>query len=193
MAEWIRVFGVWAVLAGGIVEGEAVFIAAGYAVSQGYLSGGAALVAGALGATLGDHGWYLAGRIWGERLIRRVPALQRLRGRVAAWLERWGRGAAFGLRFAYGMRSVLPLSLGAARFPPALFVPANLLGAVVFAATYLSLGYFFGEAAERVFQRVAASAPRVAGAIVVVGMIAWGAREWWLFHDRKQQDGDPPS
>ncbi len=186
MAEWIGAFGVWAVLLGGIVEGEAVFIAAGYAASQGYLSGGAALLAGALGATLGDHGWYLVGRLWGERLVRRVPALRRLRGRTESWLRRWGRGAAFGLRFAYGLRSVLPLSLGAARFPPALFVPANVLGAVAFAAVYLTLGYFFGEAAERVFTHVRGSALRVAAAIVAIGLITWAVREWFLFHDRKR-------
>lgn len=186
MADWIGTFGLWAVLLGGIVEGEAVFIAAGYAVSQGYLSGGPALLAGALGATLGDHGWYLIGRLWGERLVGRVPALRRLRGRVEPWLRRWGRGAAFGLRFAYGLRSVLPLSLGAARFPPSLFVPANVVGAVAFAAVYLTLGYFFGEAAERVFVHVRGSAPRVAAAIAVAGLIVWAVREWFLFHERKQ-------
>jgi membrane protein DedA with SNARE-associated domain len=190
MAEWVGAFGVWALLLGGIVEGEAVFIAAGYAVSQGYLSGGTALLVGALGATVGDHGWYLMGRLWGQRLIRRVPALRRVRGRVVLWLRRWGRGAAFGLRFAYGLRSVLPLSLGAARFPLALFTPLNVAGAFAFASVYLSLGYFFGEAAERTFLRVSGGAPRVVGTIVVVGLIVWALREWWLFHDRRQQPDD---
>ncbi len=109
------------------------------------------------------------------------------------WLRRWGRGAAFGLRFAYGLRSVLPLTLGAARFPPALFIPANVAGAVAFAGVYLSLGYFFGEAAERMFAHVRGSAPRVAAGITTVGMAAWAGREWWLFHERKQAARRPSS
>lgn len=189
MAEWIGTFGLWALLLGGMVEGEAVFIAAGYAVSQGYLSGGPALLAGALGATLGDHGWYLIGRLWGERLVRRFSSFRRLRRRAEPWLRRWGRGAAFGLRFAYGLRSVLPLTLGATRFSPSLFMPANVAAAIAFAAVYLSLGYFFGEAAERAFVHVRGNAPRVVAAIVVVGLIAWAVREWSVFHERKTTGG----
>ena len=186
MAEWIGTYGVWAVFAGGIVEGEAVFIAAGYAVSQGYVAPGPALLAAVLGATLGDHGWYVAGRLWGGPLLRRVPAFRRVGGRAVLWARRWGRGAAFGLRFAYGLRSVLPLSLGAARFPPALFVPLNALGAVAFALVYLSLGYFFGEAAERLFVRVRGFAPQVVVTVVVVGLVVWGIREWSLFRGRRR-------
>lgn len=197
MAEWIGAYGVWAVFVGGMLEGEAVFIAAGYAVSQGYLAGGPALLAGVLGAAVGDLGWYMAGRLWGARLLRSVPAFRRLRGRAVLWARRWGRGAAFGLRFAYGLRSVLPLSLGAARFPPALFVPLNALGAVAFAAVYLSLGYFFGEAAERLFVRVRGHAPQVVVALVIVGICVWAIREWTLFHGRREADGsdapDPDS
>lgn len=197
MAEWISAYGVWAVFAGGILEGEAVFIAAGYAVSQGYVAAGPALLAAVLGATLGDHGWYLAGRFWGTPLLRRLPGFRRLRGRAVLWARRWGRGAAFGLRFAYGLRSVLPLSLGAARFPPALFVPLNALGAAAFALVYLSLGYFFGEAAERLFVRVRGFAPQVVVAMVLVGLAVWAIREWSLFHagggeDRPEApDADP--
>jgi len=196
MAEWISEYGVWAVFAGGLFEGEAVFIAAGYAVSQGYVAAGPALLAAVLGATLGDHAWYLAGRLWGVPLLRRVPAFRRVHGRAVLWVRRWGRGAAFGLRFAYGLRSVLPLSLGAARFPPALFVPLNALGAAAFSLVYLSLGYFFGEAAERLFVRVRAFAPQVVVAVVVIGLVVWAIREWSLFHGRSAArpdapDGDP--
>lgn len=185
MAEWIGAYGVWAVFAGGILEGEAVFIAAGYAVSQGYLPAGPALLAAVLGATAGDHGWYLAGRFWGTPLLRRVPAFRRVHGRAVLWARRWGRGAAFGLRFAYGLRSVLPLSLGAARFPPTLFVPLNALGSVAFALVYLTLGYFFGEAAERLFVRVRGFAPQVVVAVVLVGLVCWAIREWSLFRGRR--------
>lgn len=189
MAEWIRAYGVWAVLLGGVLEGEAVFIAAGYALSQGLLPPAPTLLAAAFGATAGDHGFYVVGRVWGPAVIRRWPALRRLRAHGTLLVRRWGRGAAFGMRFAYGLRGVLPLSLGAARFPPSLFVPFNVLGALVFAGGYLSLGYFFGEAAEQLFVRMRGYTPRVIVAIVVVGALAWLLREWRVFHPRPG-DGD---
>ena len=39
---------------------------------------------------------------------------------------------------------------------------------------------------RRVFVHVRGNAPRVVAAIVVVGLIVWGMREWFLFHERKQ-------
>lgn len=191
MAEWIETYGVWAVLAGAVLEGEAVLIAAGYAVSQGYISGGPVLLAAALGATLGDHGWFTIGRLWGEPFIRRIPAVRRLHRRAAVWAQRWGRGAAFGLRFAYGLRTVIPLSLGAARFSRLNFFLLNALGAVAFAVVYLSLGFFFGEAAERVFAHVRARAPQVMVGVVLVGLGVWGVHEWRIFRGRSSDDPPP--
>ena len=55
--EWIRQYGLFAVFVGGVFEGEAVFIAAGYAVSQGYLPLAPTLFLAVLGGTPGDHAW----------------------------------------------------------------------------------------------------------------------------------------
>ncbi|HEU4452116.1 MAG TPA: VTT domain-containing protein, partial [Longimicrobium sp.] len=173
MTELIHAYGVWAVLVGGVLEGEAVFLVAGYAASQGLLPAGPTLLAAVLGATLGDHGFYLVGRVWGPGVVRRSPRLRRLRAHGVLLVRRWGRGAAFGMRFAYGLRGVLPLSLGAARFPPALFVPFNLLGALAFACAYLGLGYVFGEAAEELFDTMRGHAPRIALSVVLLGAAAW--------------------
>jgi membrane protein DedA with SNARE-associated domain len=191
LAELIRAYGVWAVLVGGVLEGEAVFLAAGYAVSQGLLPSGPTLLAAVLGATLGDHAFYLAGRVWGPGLVRRSSRLRRLRAHGVLLVRRWGRGAAFGMRFAYGFRGVLSLSLGAARFPPALFVPFNLLGALVFACAYLGVGYFFGEAAEELFDTMRGYTPRVVLSVLLMGAAAWLAREWRIFHPRDHEPREP--
>lgn len=178
MAEW----GLWAVLVGSILEGEAVLVAAGYAVSQGYLPPAATFAFAVLGGTLGDHLYYLAGRLWGGRILARFAGLRPVRARMTLILRRWGRRAAFAIRFAYGLRAVLPLSMGSARYPALLFLPFNVLGAVAFAALYLSVGYFFGEVVEDLVGRMHGVSTRILVAILAVGGLLWIVREWRLFH-----------
>lgn len=172
MAEWIQAYGLWAVLIGAVLEGEAVLIVAGYAVAQGLLPAGPTLLAAVLGATLGDHAFYLVGRTWGTALVRRSARLRRLRAHAVLQVRRWGRSAAFTLRFTYGLRAVLPLSLGAVRFPPGLFSPYNVLGALAFAVVYLTLGYLFGEAAQAVFTHVRGHLP-IPLLILAVAAVIW--------------------
>lgn len=183
-SEWIAVYGLWAVLIGGVLEGELVFIAAGYAISQGYLPLGPTLLVAVIGGSLGDHLFYLTGRRYGTRLVRAVPALGTLRAHAVLLLRRWGRATAFTTRFAYGLRAVLPLSMGAARYPATLFVPFNLLGALAFAGVYLLVGYTFGEAAEELFGRVRGMEHWLLLGIVAVGLLVKVVREWRLLHSK---------
>lgn len=191
----METLGLWAVLIGALLEGEAAFIAAGYAVSQGYLPLAPTLAVATLGASLGDHFFFLVGRRWGGRVFRGVPRLRPLRARAALLLRRWGRAASFAARFAYGLRAVVPLSMGASRYPLLLFFPFNLLGAVAFATLYLSLGYFFGEAVEDVLGRVRGSEHWILLGIIGVGALTWAAWEWRLFHPKQPPDGpdEPPA
>lgn len=191
--DWIAAYGIWAVLVGGVLEGEVVFIAAGYAISQGYLPLGPTLLVATLGGSLGDHLFYLAGRGYGTRLVQMVPALRTLRAHAIVLLRRWGRAAAFATRFAYGLRTVLPLSMGAARYRAALFIPFNLLGALVFAGVYLTLGYAFGEAAGDLLEQVLGQEHWILLGIGASGLLVWAIREWRLFHSRPStsEEGAP--
>lgn len=186
---WIEEWGLWAVLLGAIFEGEATFIAAGYAVSQGYLPPAPTFAVAMGGGMLGDHMFYLVGRVWGARLFRRFAGLRRVRARATLLLRRWGRLTAFTVRFAYGLRMVVPLFMGSLRFPLATFFLFNLLGALAFASIYLSLGYFFGELVEEAVGRVQGSHLRTLLAIVLIGALLWMAREWRIFHPKEEEPG----
>lgn len=190
-ASWMEAWGPWVVLLGAVLEGETVLVAAGYAVSQGHLPPLPTLTLAILGATLGDHLFYLLGRYWGAQLFRRVAALRRLRARAILALRRWGRLTAFATRFAYGLRVAMAASMGAARYPFALFSPFNVLGATVFASLYLSLGYFFGEAVEEILGRTRGWQLPVLVGIAAAGALIWIIREWRLFHSGPA-DGDGP-
>ncbi len=186
---WIEQYGYWAVLLGGILEGETVFVAAGYGLSQEYLRPLPTFLAAVLGGTLGDFAYYTLGRIYGARLIRAVPFLRRLRARAVLLLRRWGRATAFVTRFAYGLRIVLPLSIGAARLAWPVFLLFNLLGSMAFAATYLSLGYLFGETLEEILGRLRGYEGRILLGVALAGAVFWAVREWKLV--RAAEPGEP--
>jgi membrane protein DedA with SNARE-associated domain len=186
---WIEQYGYWAVLVGGILEGETVFVAAGYGLSQEYLRPLPTFLAAVAGGTIGDVAYYTLGRIYGARLIRAVPFLRRLRARAVLLLRRWGRASAFVTRFAYGLRIVLPLSIGAARLSWPVFLLFNLLGSVAFAATYLTLGYLFGETLEEILGRLRGYEGRILLGVALAGAVFWAVREWKLV--RSTEPGEP--
>jgi membrane protein DedA with SNARE-associated domain len=189
-ASWMESWGLWAVLIGAILEGETVLIAAGYAISHGMLPPLPTFVVAALGATLGDHFFFFFGRFWGGLLFQRVVMFRRLRYRASIFLRRWGWAAAFATRFAYGLRAGLPMSMGAARFPATVFSAFNLFGAVVFAALYLSIGFFFGEAVGGLLARTRAAHFWVVVWIVGIGALIWVIWEWRAIR-YLSQDPDP--
>lgn len=181
MVGWIEQYGYWAVFFGVVLEGEVALILAGYTLSRGYLNALPVFLLAVAGGTAGDSLYYLLGRHYGGRLIRRFPRLRRLRARAVLLVRRWGRSAAFLTRFAYGLRSALPMTIGAARMPPRVFVPFNVAGALVFALVYLSLGYLFGEAIEELLGRVRPYEKWILLGILGAGALFWAVREWRIF------------
>ncbi|CAN5721470.1 DedA family protein [soil metagenome] len=180
-APIIQTYGYWAVLFGTIFEGETILILAGYAVSRGYLEFFPVLLLAACGGAVGDFAYFMLGRRYGPRLIRRFPRLRRVRARAILVLRRWGRFTAFITRFAYGLRIVLPITMGAARMPRVLFVTFNLLGSFAFALLYLTLGYLFGEALQELLGRVRPYERWILLGVIVTGAVIWAVREWGLF------------
>lgn len=181
IGQWIETYGYWALFLGAVLEGETVLIVAGYAISQGYLAAGPAFLLAVAGGTLGDTAYFAIGRAYGQTAIRRFAALRRLRVRAVWFLRRYGAVAAFATRFAYGLRIILPMSIGAAKLRWAVFLLFNLLGAVAFAAVYLALGYLFGQTLEDLLGRVRPYERWITLGLLVVGALVWIVREWRLF------------
>lgn len=179
---WIEQYGYWAVLLGALLEGETVMILAGYAISRGYLDPFPTLLLATFGGSTADSLYYWIGRLHGPALIRRFPPLRRLRARAVLYVRRWGRQTAFLTRFIYGMRIVLPMSMGAARFRPRIFHLFNALGAISFAVFYLTLGYLFGETVQDLIGWVRPYELWIVAAVILLGAIIWGVREWRLYH-----------
>lgn len=187
-AGWIETYGYWAIFLGAILEGETALLAAGYALSQGLFDPVLVYLVGAGAGTTGDSAWYLVGRMHGAAAIRRFPRLRPLRARAVLLLRRWERGAAFVARFAWGLRVVLPLTIGAARVRPVVFFPFNAAASLVFSALWLALGWLFGAA---IGDWVRGIHPfRVIAVLVAVGTLVYLVHEWRLLRSGPDEGED---
>ena len=187
MEQWIEQFGPWAVFAGLMVEGEMALILAGYAVHHGYLPLLPTLLMGTLGGVCSDGLYYWLGRIYGARLLRSRPGLRPLRARAILLLRRRGHMMALTVRFAFGIRIVLPTVMGAARMRPRVYHAYNAIGSFLFSVVYVSLGYAFGRAIQRLIASAGISEVHVLGALVVIGTIIWLVHEWKLYHEMPEE------
>lgn len=185
---WIERYGYLAVFIGALLEGETVLILAGYSVARDYLAVGPTFLLAAAGGTLSDSVYYWIGRHFGARFVRSRRSLRPYRARAVLLLRRTGHAAAFLNRFAYGLRVLLPMVMGAVRMRPHVFHVYNLAGSLCFAAVYLGLGYLFGEAADELIARLRTREAGLVMAIALLGGAAWLAREWWIIRSGTAQD-----
>jgi len=179
LPTFVQHYGLLAVAAGAILEGETVLLLAGAAVHMGLLALPWVIAVAAVAAFVGDNVFFLLGRRYGSRLTRRYPRLAAAMPRVNALVARWGWFAVVVLRFAYGLRTAGPLALGAARMSFATFATANALGAALWAALIASLGYAAGQAVEPLLARIV-SAEKVLLVLVAVLAVVGGTLRWWL-------------
>jgi membrane protein DedA with SNARE-associated domain len=185
-AHWIQQYGYLALFLGTMVEGEAVLVLAGYSVAQGYLAPLRVFLLALAACITADSGYFWLGRTLGIGPIRSRPRLRPLRIRATAFVRRRGRSAAFLTRFAYGLRLVIPILLGAIRMRPSVFHRGQALGALCFTSLYLSVGFLFGRSIEAVIDRAPPWETLLVVGIPALGLVAWAVREWRIYH------GPPP-
>ena len=125
-----------------LFPGTTILIAAGALISAGILDPISSVIAGIVGAVLGDSVsfWFgqkfgpLLPKIWPfqghpERLIRGI-----------SFFERYGGSSVFIGRFFGPLRAVVPLAAGMMNMPPSGFFTANVLSAVVWAPALVLSG-----------------------------------------------------
>lgn len=164
-AQLILDYGYLAITLITFVEGESIVILAGIAAGAGQLAFGTVVLCAVLGSMAGDQCWFHIGRRWGPRLIARRPAWTATAERILAKLGVRETFVLLTFRFYYGLRTVAPLMIGAARISPLRFLWLNLAGAAIWATTFTLGGYVLGEALMRHFEAISGWS-----AVAVVGL-----------------------
>src|SRR5262245_47701589 len=139
------------------IPGETAMLLGGFLAYQGRVSLPLMMVAGAIGAIVGDSTGYEIGRVFGEplkrsRLGRRVGEERWAKGE--AYLRAKGGRAVFLGRFVGLLRALVPALAGMSRMPYRTFLPWNVAGGIIWAPGFVFLGYLAGRSYQQV-ERIA--------------------------------------
>lgn len=177
IARW----GAAAIFAGVMIEGETAVIAGGLLAHQGLIAWPMAFAAAAIGSFLADQFFFAAGRRYRDRPMVRRWMQKRAFAKALSLLERYPVGFIFAFRFLYGFRTVSPVAIGTSRVPTATFVIINALAAMLWAAVFTALGYWFGEAVTEAAGRLQPSRQTLLAGIAILsgGFALFQFVRWW--------------
>lgn len=141
----ISQYGYAALVIGSVAEGETITLLGGVAAHQGLLRFWLVVVSVALGGMIGDQLLYLLGRRYGTKILRRFSRHREKIHQAQSLIRRHPYLFVIGSRFMYGFRIIGPLLIGTSRLRPKIFLPLNIVGAIVWALLFTTLGYVGGE------------------------------------------------
>lgn len=139
LAESIAVVGI-------LVPGATFVVIFGFLVAQGFYNFENAVVFATIGAILGDILSFVLGRR-GIDPAKRFPKLfsQATVDRAETFMLKYGVAGVFLGRFIGPLRPFIPFVAGALKMQWRRFMVMNILSAILWAISYLAIGFFFGQ------------------------------------------------
>lgn len=128
-----------------ILEGELGLIFAGLATHDGHMNLFLAIFVAGLGGFVGDQIYFYIGRLNKKNLKKMLSSQRRKFALAHILLKKYGWPIIFIQRYMYGMRTIIPISIGLTRYSAFKFAIINLLSAWVWAAITIVFVWYFGE------------------------------------------------
>jgi membrane protein DedA with SNARE-associated domain len=169
------------------LEGETIVLLAGFAAAQGLLSPALLLLATWFGSFTGDQCYFWIGRFGGSWLLRRYPAWRRSVAVPLAWVERHSTGFILSFRFVYGIRNLSSFACGLSAIGWRRFLGLNFLAALLWAASFIAVGYFLGHA----FKAVLGDIARSVGLVMLGALLTFALAMRLLGRWQKRRRGAP--
>jgi membrane protein DedA with SNARE-associated domain len=173
LEELVANYGYTAIAIGTFLEGETILLLGGFAAHRGYLELPWVIVCAFLGSFVGNQTFFYIGRMNGDKMLEKRPHWKAKSEKVLAMLDKNQTWLILGFSFLYGLRSVTPFLLGAAKVSPAKFFVLSMIGVGVWAVAIGSLGYFFGSAIEAMLGDIKRYEIGVFGVMAAVGLGFW--------------------
>jgi len=161
------------------IPSELVMPFAGYMASQGEFSLPVILVINSVGALLGSGLSYWLGVVGGKPFLVKYGKYFLLRQhdieKTEAFFVKHGKATILIARFLPVIRHVISVPAGIARMPLRGFFFQTFLGSTIWGGALILVGYVIGANWE-VFYREAGRYSHLIGAILVLGLVAFGIR-----------------
>ncbi len=168
-------YGYIVIFGGCFLEGETVLVLGGITAKLGYLDLVGVMLAATAGSFLGDQLYFLIGRRYGGRLLKRLPSWRGPAGRVTRLFKRYDTWFILSFRFIYGVRTISPFVLGMAEVPHARFAILNFIAAVVWAVSVAAAGYAFAHVIALYLEQIVEYERYLLGGALLTGFAIWAA------------------
>jgi membrane protein DedA with SNARE-associated domain/rhodanese-related sulfurtransferase len=157
-------------------------VIAGALAVDGKISAWATFGVAFAACTIGDALWYLAGRLYGRRVMRLLCRISLSPDscvrQTENQFERWGGSALVLAKFIPGLSSIAPPLAGATRLAWPIFLLLNSLGVVIWAGVAIGAGMLFHAEIDRLLFRMEGLGSWALGTIGVL-LAAYIAFKWW--------------
>jgi membrane protein DedA with SNARE-associated domain len=128
-----------------ILEGELGLIMAGLMSHKGTMDLYLAIFVAGLGGFVGDQIYFYVGRFNKAYVHRKFSGQRRKFALAHLLLQKYGWPIIFAQRYMYGMRTIIPISIGLTRYSAKMFAFINILSAWCWAAVTILPIWYFGE------------------------------------------------
>ncbi len=182
LIELLKKYGYVILFFWSIMEGETGLVMAGVLSHTGDMNLWLSILVAAIGGFIGDQIYFYIGRLNKNWLHRELKAHRRKFAKVRLLLRKYGAGIIFVQRFMYGMRTIIPMAIGASGYDPKKFAIINFVSAFIWASITIIPSYIFGEEILNIL-KWAKEHWYLAGAIILV-VISF---LWYL--DKKMEKG----
>ena len=143
----IKTWGYWLIFGASIIEGETFLVLGGIAAASKILNLPIIIILSIIGCMIHDTILFYLGKISSNRIKyfksvkwkNRTLKINRLLKKYDFWII-------ITLRFAYGIRTIIPLTLGINKcITDFKFLVFDFIGAVIWVAVFILSGYYFGS------------------------------------------------
>ena len=129
----------------GMLEGEMGLVMAGLLTHTGDMNLFWAIFIAGLGGFAGDQVYFYIGRFNKDWVYRKLKGQRRKLALAHLLLKKHGWPIIFIQRYLYGLRTVIPISIGLTRYSGKMFAFINLVSAWAWAAITIVPTWYFGE------------------------------------------------
>ena len=143
LIELLKEYGYVVLFFWSVLEGELGLIMAGIMSFTGDMILSYAILAGALGGFTGDQIYFYIGRFNKKRVLKKIKRKQLAKANLL--LRKHGWKIVFLQRYLYGLRTVIPLTIGITSYDGKKYMILNLISAFIWATITISISYFYGE------------------------------------------------
>jgi membrane protein DedA with SNARE-associated domain len=128
-----------------ILEGELGLIMGGLMSHKGSMNLYIAIFVAGLGGFAGDQIYFYIGRFNKRYVTKQLKSQRRKFALAHLLIKKYGWPIIFMQRYMYGLRTVIPISIGLTRYSAKKFALINLISAWCWATITILPAYFFGE------------------------------------------------